>query len=282
MANNIYSANLLTGGSAGSLDDIDHNNLADGDIAIVIDATNDKTYFYRYNASSAAAESSPDTIDPDSHAAENGRWILSTTQAAASYIRDILATSSLTTFLNKVGVEYDYLWIPASAFKPTTTNGCDAVTGYEFTTNDAMVQYLAFDGATEQYADVDIVMPPTWDRSTISAKFYWTPASGASAADTVEWQIQGLTIRNDDDIDGVAFTDTGEVISDTVLAGVDSDLHITAKTPAVTINGTHGLDNLIHLKVSRNVGGTDDMTEDAWLIGVLIEYKRTNQVTVWS
>lgn len=281
MANKTYSTNLLTGGSAGCLDDIDHNNLSNGDIAIVIDATNDKAYFYRFDSSSAAAESIPDVIDPDSHTGDAGRWILVTTQSAASYIRSILQQTALSGFLDKVGVQYDYLWIPALAFTPTTTNGCDAVTGYEFTTADTMVQYLAFDGTTEQYADVDIVMPPTWDRSTISAKFYWTPASGASAGDTVEWQIQGLSIRNDDDIDGVAYTDTGEVISDTVLAGVDSDLHITAKTPAVTINGTHGLGNLIHLKVSRNVAGTDDMTEDAWLLGVLIEYKRTNTVSAW-
>jgi len=281
MANNIFSANSLTGGTAGDLDDIDHNNISDGDIALAIDASNDKTYFYRYNASSAAAESSPDTINPDSHAAENGRWILSTTQAAASYLRDILQQTAISGFLDKIGVQYDYLWIPASAFKPATTNGCDAVNGYEFTTNYAMCQYLAFDGATEQYADVDVVFPPTWDRSTISAKFYWTPASGASAANTVEWQIQGISIRNDDDIDGVAFTDTGEVITDTVLAGADSDLHITAKTPDVTINGTAGLGNMVHLKVSRNVGGTDDMAEDAWLFGVLIQYKRTVEVSAW-
>jgi len=281
MANNIFSANLLVGGSAGSLDDIDHNNVSDGDIAIVIDASNDKTYFYRYNASSSAAESSPDVVNPDSHAAEDGRWILSTTQSVASYLRDIFQQSTISGFLDKIGVQYDYLWIPAGAFTPTTTNGAGEHATYEFTTSDTTCYYLPFDGSTEEFADADVVFPPTWDRSTIKAKFYWTPASGASAGDTVEWQIQGLTIRNDDDIDGVAYTDTGEVISDTVLAGADSDLHITDKTPAVTLNGTGGVSNLVHLKVSRNVGGTDDMAEDAWLIGVLIEYKRTNEVTAW-
>lgn len=76
IANDIFSANILTGGSAGSLDDIDHNNIGDGDIAIVISAVDSKFYLYDYDASSAAAESSPDIINPDSHAGENGRWLL--------------------------------------------------------------------------------------------------------------------------------------------------------------------------------------------------------------
>jgi len=282
MANNFMSANKLTGGTAGCLDDIDHNNLADGDVSAVIDASNDKVYFYRYNASSAAAESSPDTINPDSHAAENGRWILAAIQSCSSYLRDIMQQTAISGFLDKVGVQYDTLWIPAGAWTPTSTNGAAALSQNEHATADTIINYLAFDGGTEEYADIDIVMPPTWDRSTISAKFYWYPATGCTAADTVEWQLQGISMTDDDDIDAQAYTDAGEVITDTVLAGVEEDLHVTAKTPAITINGTPGLNHLVHLKMSRNVGGTDDMAEDAWLIGVLIEYKRTNSVAVWS
>jgi hypothetical protein len=75
MANNFYGAIALTGGGAGALDAIDGNVLADGDGALVIDATNDKSYFYTLNASSGAAESSPNIIAPDSNAG-NKRWIL--------------------------------------------------------------------------------------------------------------------------------------------------------------------------------------------------------------
>ena len=75
MANNTYSCNLLTGGTAGCLDDIDHDNLSDADIAIVIHATNSKFYMYDYNSSSSTAESSPDVINPDSNSGA-GRWIL--------------------------------------------------------------------------------------------------------------------------------------------------------------------------------------------------------------
>ncbi|NIV10169.1 MAG: hypothetical protein GWN62_02330 [Aliifodinibius sp.] len=70
-----YGATALTGGGTGALDAIDGNDVADGDGAIVIDATNDKVYFYTLNASSAAAESSPNIISPDSNAGDK-RWIL--------------------------------------------------------------------------------------------------------------------------------------------------------------------------------------------------------------
>jgi len=282
VANNLFAANKLTGGSAGTLDDIDHNSLTAGDLAIVVDYVNNKVYFYQYDATDATAESSPDIIDPDSHSGGAGRWLLANMQSVPAYWRDILTQTALSGFLSEVGVQYDHLWIPAGAMVPTTTNGCNELIDVEKATADTMLSYLAFDGATEEYADVEVVMPPTWDRGTISAKFYWLPATGCTVGDTVEWQIQGISMSNNDDIDAEAYTDTGEVISDTVLAGIEEHLHITAKTPAVTINGTPALGDLIHFKISRNVSGTDDMGEDAWLLGVLIEYKRTNTVAAWA
>ena len=173
------------------------------------------------------------------------------------------------------------IWIPASSMVPLITNG--AVIGEnEYATNDVMVDYLAFDGATEQYAAFTLVMPESWNRSTIKAKFYWAPGDAAcTAGDTVEFQLQGISVSDDGAMDD-AFTDTGEVISDTVLAGKNGDLHITSTTPAITINGSPALSDLINLKVSRNVGGTDDMTEDAWLFGVMLQITMDKPITAWS
>jgi hypothetical protein len=82
MANSFYGANGLTGGGTGALDDINHNNLSDGDGAVVVDAVNDKSYFYTYNSSSSASESVPDVINPDSNSG-NGRWILTSVYSDA-------------------------------------------------------------------------------------------------------------------------------------------------------------------------------------------------------
>jgi len=178
--------------------------------------------------------------------------------------------------------KYNTIWIGAGAMVPLSTNGAEAGIK-EYATNDVMIPYYAFDGATEEYISVNLVMPENWDLSTILAKFYWAPGDSAcTAGDTVEWQIQGISITDDDAID-TAYTDAGEVISDTVLAGKDADIHVTAKTPAVTINGTPAAEHFINLKISRNVSGTDDMTEDAWLFGVVIQYAASVGIeTAWS
>ena len=164
---------------------------------------------------------------------------------------------------------YQTIWIPAKIMTALTTNGAPAGTK-EYATNDNMMDYHAFDGATEEYVAFNMLMPEDWNLSTILAKFYWAPGDSAcTAGDTVEWRLAGQAISNDDALD-VALGDAGEVISDTVLAGKDGDLHITATTPLITVGGTPALGDMIHFKASRNVAGTDDMTEDAWLFGILM------------
>lgn len=282
MASKGFGAIGLTGGGTGALDAIDGDLLSDGDVALVVDAVNNFFYAYTLEASSGAAEASPTVISPDTNAGTK-RWVLVDDQSTLfSDIRAFLVADSLTAALAALGVTYDEMWLPAKAWTPHTTNGCAAVADTEHTTNDdVMVSYLAFDGATEEYAGIWLSMPPTWDRGTIKAKFFWMAASGCTANDTVEWQLQGIALSNDDNVDTTEFTDTGEVITDTLLGGEELDMHLTAATPAITINGTPALGDLINLKVSRNVGGTDDMVEDAWLLGVLVQYKITNKVTAW-
>lgn len=178
---------------------------------------------------------------------------------------------------------YGTIWVPAKIMTPLSTGACAALAQIEYTTNDdVLLDYFAFDKDAEEYAGFTLVMPENWDRSTIKAKFYWAPGhASAVEGTTVEWQIQGIALSNDDNMDTTEFTDTGEVISDGVTAGKNLDLHITSATPAVTINGTPALGDLIYLKVSRNVGGTDDMGYDAWLFGVLIQYTIDNTVAAW-
>lgn len=74
MANKMYGRTALTGGVAGCLDSIDGARLFDGDIAVVVNSSGEVS-FYRLNAVSNAAESSPGIITPDTNAMAK-RWIL--------------------------------------------------------------------------------------------------------------------------------------------------------------------------------------------------------------
>lgn len=174
--------------------------------------------------------------------------------------------------------QYKTIFIPAAAMESTATNGA-AFSTTEYATNDINVGYLAFDGATEEFAEFQMPMPEDWDRSTIKAKFFWTSASGSTAGDTVEWKLAVGALSNDDAID--AALGTSQVISDALLTDNGTDLQISGATPALTVGGTPALGDLIHFKVSRNVGGTDDMTEDAWLFGIWIQYLANASVAAW-
>ena len=66
-----YHFNALTGG-VNSLDSVDGNNLLDGDRAYTVVAGVFRVHYL--NATSGAAESSPDVISPDTNAGTK-RWI---------------------------------------------------------------------------------------------------------------------------------------------------------------------------------------------------------------
>ena len=71
-----YQATATIGSADGALDSINGQNLNDGDRAIV--ATTTAVHFFYLDADSAASESDPDVVSPDSNAGDK-RWILITT-----------------------------------------------------------------------------------------------------------------------------------------------------------------------------------------------------------
>lgn len=189
------------------------------------------------------------------------------------------ATDKVLTPSNLAAVyQYQTLYIPASAMTPATTNGAAAGKA-ETSSNKLNMNYLAFDTTTEEMAHFQLAMPEGWDRSTIKAKFFWSSATSSTAGDTVEWELACVAISDNDALD--AAVGTSQVISDTLLADNGGDLQVSGATPALTVGGTPALADMVHCRVSRNVGGTDDMTEDAWLFGAWIQYKVTNTVAAW-
>ena len=177
------------------------------------------------------------------------------------------------------GLIYGTLYIDAGAMVPCTTNGALQST-HEYPTNDIDIDHYAFDtGAIEERVQWKLVMPENWNRGTIKAKFYWSSATGSSATDTVEWGIKAGALSDSDPIDAVL--GTAQVISDALLANDGADLQISAATPALTVAGSPALNDLIVFEVYRNTDGTDNMAEDAWLFGVLIQYKKTRYAASW-
>lgn len=174
---------------------------------------------------------------------------------------------------------YESIYIDAGAMVPCTTNGALQGT-HEYPTNDVDIDHYAFDGgATEERVQFKMVMLANWNRGTIKAKFYWSSATGSTANDTVEWGIKAGALSDSDAID-VALG-TPQVISDVLLANDGADMQLSDATSAITVGGTPMLDDTIIFEVYRNTDGTDNMAEDALLMGVLIQIKKTLYVAPW-
>jgi len=157
------------------------------------------------------------------------------------------------------------IWIPASAWIPRTTTGA-GVDSRETTTNDQNFDELLFDPGTDEFAQALTILPNNYNNSTITARFYWTAASGSGA---VVWAIQGLAYADDDALD-TAFG-TAQTVTDTLLAA--DDMHISAATSAVTIGGTPAANRPIQFQVYRDAdAGGDTLATDARLLGVEIVF----------
>jgi hypothetical protein len=155
------------------------------------------------------------------------------------------------------------LWIPASAWIPKTTAGC-GVDSRETTTNDQNFDELLFDTGSDEFADALVIMPSNYNNGTVTARFYWTAASGSGG---VAWAIQGRAFANDDALDTAA--GTAQLVTDTLIAA--NDMHVSSATSAVTIGGTPAANTPIQFTIYRDVSDAgDDLAVDARLLGVEI------------
>lgn len=190
------------------------------------------------------------------------------------------AMSRVKTFIDTVGT-YKTLWIPAAAMTPSTTAGATAAT-VEYGTNYMTHDVLTFPGATaDSFAEFDVVMPEGWDLGTIKYKAYWTNGhADANAGEWVNFYLSAGARSNDDALDAVLGTAI-DVLDQHIT---DDDVHVTAASAALTVGGTPALGDLVHFKVGRDYdeanGGTA-MDVNAYLLGILIQYRENAEVAAW-
>jgi hypothetical protein len=167
-----------------------------------------------------------------------------------------------------------YPWIPAGSMTPITSAGLATVSQAP-----NMTDYLAFDGATDEYAGFTVSLED-WDLGTIKAKFVWYASASMTNGHTVIWGLNCYAV-SDGDTSDVAF-DTGAVTVSDAYATSDETGPIqrtSAATAAITVQGTPVAGDVVYCRVSRDAD-TDTSTIDAWLVGVKIEYGKTTP-TAW-
>jgi hypothetical protein len=163
-----------------------------------------------------------------------------------------------------------FIWLSAQGGLSPTSNGAER-DKIQLATNGIVVVTYAFDQTTQEYLQWNIATPDDWDGGTVTATFYWIPAAG-SAAENVVWGLQGRAYASNDAIDQAMGT-AQEVTSGFTAA---DDLIISSETSAITLAGSPSAGQWLMLQAYRDpTNGSDDMTGDARLIGVLVEYSRS-------
>jgi len=175
------------------------------------------------------------------------------------HIRQLAAAAAEAATAIKQG--WHTAWIPAGAMTPRLTSG--AAPGLvETATNRLVLSTLDFDTAVSEYAQFTIAMPKSWDRGPVKFQYLWTAASGSGG---VCLTLQAVSISDDDPLD--VDRAPGAALTDTLLAA--NDLHVSAISGNLTVNGSPAVGDLTVFEVRRDVGDpADTLAVDAKLIGI--------------
>lgn len=156
--------------------------------------------------------------------------------------------------------------IMASGMAPSASGGCAALAVLASAANQPDIVALAFDAATEEYAQFSIPMPGRWNEGTITARFLWSHAATATNFGVV-WGIQAVALSDDDAI-AVAYG-AAQTVTDT--GGTTNDIYRSAATSAMTVAGSPAAEDLVMFRVYRkSADAADTMTIDARLHAVVL------------
>lgn len=167
-------------------------------------------------------------------------------------------------------LDYGKLWL---------INGTAAVTNgatnniIETTSDKVNITVADFDAATIEYKHWQIAMPDDYDGGTVTYKVYYTHTTGTTDLACI-WTLEGVSFADGETLD-LTFG-TGVDVTKTSAAATANILHVTDESGAVTIAGTPAAGELVVFRLSRKASdGSDTLTVDARLIGVLIKYGRS-------
>lgn len=154
--------------------------------------------------------------------------------------------------------------VMAPAIRPRSTGGCADLAEVSAGSGKPDIISLDFDASTAEYAQFSIVMPSSWNESTITAKFVWSHAATATNFDCV-WGIQAVAIGNDDAMNATF----GTAVTVTDTGGTTDDCYITAATSSMTVGGTPAAGDVVVFQVFRDAtAGADNLAVDGRLMGV--------------
>lgn len=162
--------------------------------------------------------------------------------------------------------------LPAAAWAPAQTNGCDPLETNETTAGRSDIDALWFDAGADEHAQCRFPTPTSWDGGGLYARVWWT--TNATDTDGVAWALRALAVGSGESFDQ-AFG-TAVVGTDDAESAAEDGLRTALIGPITAANAPAG-GKFLCLDIYRDVSdGNDDMTEPAGLVGVEL-YMRLNK-----
>ena len=157
------------------------------------------------------------------------------------------------------------IWVPAASMRPTSSNGCAAITDVETTAGRPDLQVLDFDKDADEAAQFQISFPKSWNEGTITFAVYYI---GLAATTGVAFGLQGVSVGDNEEADQAY--GTAVVVTDD-SQGDATEVLITATSGAVTLANSPAAGDISFFRLFRDVSdGNDDMAGDARVLGVKI------------
>lgn len=183
--------------------------------------------------------------------------------AVFDYAMDAITARSL--FMK--GLQTKPIILTAAGGYPATTTPCGGPTQNEDTTNDIDYWTLDYDHSTNEAAFWTFPLPDDYQPGTpLKAQVNWTGDTGTSAQ-KVRWLLKARNLTDNTVLDGTWGSDT--TIEDTWLG--NKYLH---KSPIRILNSSTypKAGETMVVKVARDASITGDMTCDAKLLSIKLEY----------
>lgn len=218
-----------------------------------------------YDASASTADKATvgnvfgaiNTFTVDSTPVQSTDYV-ATYDASASAVKKVL--------LDKVGVGRHTVFLPASAFTPSTVSGCAALAQLNAGLGNNY-KYLAFDASTVEYANTVIASPKGWDAGNLYVRVLWTHPSTTTNFAT-QWYIAVKSIGNNEDL-GSSYSASGNV---TDTGGTTSYLYISDETGAIAPTGATKRDLLTFVIWRNATNAADTLAVDAYFLGLEVYY----------
>ena len=154
------------------------------------------------------------------------------------------------------------IWVPAASMRPTSSNGCAAITDVETTAGRPDLQVLDFDKDADEAAQFSIAFPKSWNEGTITFAVYYI---GLAATTGVAFGLQGVSVGDNEEADQAY--GTAVVVTDD-SQGDATEVLITATSGAVTLANSPAAGDISFFRLFRDVSdGNDDMAGDARVLG---------------